>query len=123
MPIPEFLIRRLYVEESYQTQKEGFSFSLLNPFIEAHVLSIALVSGNKSIEPEKVFIQFPDSSPFSSAEVSSSKPLTFPIGIQINVQVFSSPPSDGKLVIIVDTREIGKNSFTYPIEKECRIFP
>ncbi len=119
MPIPEFLIRRLYVEGSYQTQKEGFSFSLQNPFIDAHILSLTLVSGNKSIEPEKVIIHYPDISPFSAAGISSSKPLIFQVGIQIEVHISSSPPSDGKLVITVDTREIGKNSFTIQLIKKA----
>jgi hypothetical protein len=117
MPIPEFLIRRLYVEGSYQTEKDGFSFALQNPFIEAHILALSLLSGNKSIEPDKVIIQFPDSPPFSATVISSSKPLIFPIGVQIVVQVLSSAPADGKLVITVETREIGKNSFSIQLRK------
>ncbi len=117
MPIPEFLIRRLYVEGSYKRDNDGFSFSLENPFIEAHILSLALISEGKSIQPEKIQIHFPEISRFSASEISASKPFIFPVGVQIDVHVHALPPSNGKLFIKVDTREIGENSFSIQIKK------
>jgi hypothetical protein len=57
MAIPEFILRKLFVQGSFQTSAEGFSFALSNTFAPATLTGIGLEVDGQPVPPDRLTLQ------------------------------------------------------------------
>jgi len=120
MGIPEFLLRKLYVHDSYIEYPDGFSFALLNSFVLAHLTELRLEGDGKAIPGTSILIQSPGQSARYAVSITPQDPYVFPVGTQVTVRVHSVSPHPQRLTIRAKTREAGLISFTLPLKGGAR---
>ncbi len=118
MAIPDFLIQRLVVPNSFQLQSNGFSFSIQNNLIDAHIFSMRLIVVGKEIPPENVWIQKSETEKNHSGQINRNKPFIFSAGSQVSLLVLNLPPKDGKVKICLETLEVGEISFSLRVDPQ-----
>ncbi|HEY9077858.1 MAG TPA: alpha-L-arabinofuranosidase C-terminal domain-containing protein [Anaerolineaceae bacterium] len=116
--IPEFILRKLFVRDSYKETVNGFSFMLTNRFAAARVTGFQLEVDGKPVDPQNIFLQIDQNEPIQAGELSETKPIDFPVGITVRVQVNSAKPENGKLAIHVTTVEAGALNFSITVTLE-----
>jgi hypothetical protein len=57
MAIPEFILRKRYVQGSFQTGAEGFSFALNNTFVPAAPTRMGLEVDGQPVPPDRLILQ------------------------------------------------------------------
>jgi hypothetical protein len=57
MSIPEFILRKVFVQGSFQTDAEGFSFELNNTFAPATLTGMGLEVDGQPIPPDQLTLQ------------------------------------------------------------------
>lgn len=120
MGIPEFLLRKLYVCDSYREYPDGFSFALLNSFVQAHLTELYLEGDGKAIPLTSILILSPGRKERSATSITPEAPYIFPVGTQVTVRVYDVSPYPTKLTIRAKTREAGLISFTIALGKGRR---
>jgi hypothetical protein len=127
MGVPEFLVQRLYIPNSYQIFQGGFSFALQNNLIEINIHSFQLEVNNVPIPEEGVELTFGGEVPVPITPFSREKPLIFPIGQQLLLRVQGESPENGKVLVHLDTLEAGALTFHLTLVKKnlflSSIFP
>jgi alpha-N-arabinofuranosidase len=118
MAIPEFLLRKLYVQGSLKTSEDGFSFALRNTFAPATVTRFQLTVDGHPVPDEKLMIQAGDSRPCSAAVISTEVPLAFSVGLLYTLQVMGVSLGMGKLRIKVITVEAGAFEFSFQAREQ-----
>lgn len=74
MAIPEFILRKLYVPGSFQTDAQGFSFALNNTFAPAALTGIALEVDGQPVPPRRLTLQAGEAEPQLAAEINAEVP-------------------------------------------------
>lgn len=115
MPIPEFLLKSLYVKGSLSVAEEGFSFSLLDSFAPASLTSASISLGGAALPKEAVFFRAGDGEERPSASISPAAPLALAIGVPVLVRV-AAPLSSPDLRLEADTVEAGRIGFSLRLE-------
>ncbi|MGC8787159.1 MAG: hypothetical protein ACP5Q1_07010 [Anaerolineae bacterium] len=118
MGIPEFLLRKLYVRDSYVEYPDGFSFALLNSFVLAHLTELKLEGDGQSIPSVSILIQSPGQNERSADSITPATPYVLPVGTQVTVRVCGVPLHPRKLTIRAKTREAGLISFTLVLGRD-----
>ncbi|MGQ9493303.1 MAG: hypothetical protein ACUVR2_06020 [Anaerolineae bacterium] len=116
MGIPVFLLRKLYVRDSYVEYPDGFSFALLNSFVQAHLTELSLEGNDQSIPGGCILIQSHGQADRLAALITPEAPYLLPVGAQVTVQVRGVSLHPKKLTIRAKTREAGLISFTLALE-------
>jgi|GEM_PF-267785 len=122
MAIPDFLVQRLVVPNSFESQENGFSFSLQNNLIDAHIFSMRFLLDGKEIPPENVCIQESETRKLSTDQISRSNPFVFSAGSQATLSVSALPPKSGKVKLSLDTKEVGEISFSLLVNPKKQSF-
>lgn len=120
MAIPEFLLRRLYVRGSYTPSADGFSFSLLNSFMLAHLTGLALEADRQAIPNQNITLYCEGQAGRSAASVTPESPYVLPVGAQVTVVVHGFHTWPARLTIRAKTREAGLISFSVDLRTQDR---
>lgn len=112
MAIPDFLVQRLVVPNSFQQEENGFSFSLQNSLVDAHIFSMKLSLDGKEVQPENIRVQESENHKFTSEQINKEHPFVFSAGSQATLSVFAIPPKNGKVKMTLGTVEAGEISFS-----------
>jgi hypothetical protein len=116
--IPEFILRTLYVDNSFQATDHGFSFQLFNKFILIHILSFSLsVNEGKVIPKEKITIGFSNQREFSSKDLHEDSLMLFPVGQIATIHVGMENEKIESLMILAETQEVGTIQFHLQLQK------
>lgn len=118
--VPEFLLRKLIVKDSFKTDANGFSFAILNSFAPATLLGFSLQVGNQTIPPADLSLQSGSDAPLSGAQISPEAPFALSVGERITVTVRGCQAEQEMLQITVNTREAGALSFSIKAEPPAK---
>lgn len=112
MPIPEFILRKLFVRDSLKTHADGFSFALLNTFAPGTITSLALHVDGRPAPADALVVQTQDGTPREAASITAEHPFPLPMGVAVSVEVRGVPLGQGRLALRAETREAGTLAFT-----------
>lgn len=112
MPIPEFILRKLFVRESLKTHADGFSFALLNTFAPGTITSLALHVDGKPVPADALVVQIQAGEPRDARSITAEHPFPLPMGVAVSVEVRGVPLGQGRLALRAETREAGTLAFT-----------
>jgi hypothetical protein len=116
MPLPEFILKKMLVPDSFRYTKTGFSFDLKNTYAPGSITKLSLISNSGEIPLEKIGFHV-DGQPLQKAtEISSSHPATFPTGVRVTVSAVY-PGECSSLIISAETKEVGTVRFAVLSEK------
>jgi len=112
MPLPEFLLRRLFVHDSFADGREGFSFALLNSLAPAHITGLTLAVDGAPVPARAVSLRFASQPERGAASVTASDPCPLPVGVAVTVFVRGVWLGRRRLTIRAVTREAGAIAFS-----------
>jgi alpha-N-arabinofuranosidase len=112
MATPEFILRKLYVPGSFQTDAEGFSFVLNNTFAPAALTGMALEVDGQPVPPDRLTLQTGEREARTAAEIAVDTPFPLPVGVFMTVRGAGVEVTEGRLTIHADTHEMGLLTFT-----------
>lgn len=115
--VPEFILRKLYVKGSLQSEEDGFSFRLLNTFAPATFIDFAVEVDSKLIAGEHILLRAEGGSERLASEITPEAAFPFSVGVEYTLIVHSAPFPQQKITLHVDTVEAGLVSFTLPLKK------
>lgn len=100
MFIPSMLLKRLYTYSSLKNSPRGVVFSIKNRLSDAKLTGIKGISiDDHSIPLKLISLELQDGSKFSPEEISSAKPINFPLRQIVNVLLDIDPLQTGKYKI------------------------
>lgn len=108
--IPEFVLRKLYVADSLQVLDDGFTFELNNTFAPVTISGLKLTVDDTLCSPGNIFLSVEEDDEIPVGGISEEHLFTLAINVVVNVRVVDLPPQN-RLVIRVDTREVGTLQF------------
>jgi hypothetical protein len=115
MGIPEFLLRKLYVRDSFTQYADGFSFALLNSFVLAHMTAVTLEADGQAIPLECVALQSPGQPDRPATSITPDAPYLLPVGAQVTAIVSGVALRPRRLRLYAKTREAGAISLSVAI--------
>jgi alpha-N-arabinofuranosidase len=113
--VPEFLLRRLFLEDSLKTDPEGFSFSIFNRFAPATITAFRLAVDGQPVPPARISIKAGEDFVRSADSISSEAPFTLPVNTRVDLRVSGVSPGAGELRFIIQTVEVGELSFSVKV--------
>jgi alpha-N-arabinofuranosidase len=111
MAIPEFILQKLIVPESFKSTSNGFTFKILNSFAAATLTRFNILVGDVSVPLEKISISSDLQLALPGDAISPESPFLLPVGMVIRVDVdavFGREP----VRLTANTREVGEISLT-----------
>ncbi len=110
--IPEFIARKVYINDSLQSAADGFTFKLVNPFTPFTVTRLQLEVGGQTVPADQISITLAQSAPVSAATINGQAPIVFPVNQTVTVRVAGISIGEQPLRVSVDTVETGPVAFT-----------
>jgi len=120
MPVPEFVLRKLFVQGSLQAQPDGFSFALRNTFAPATITGLGLEVDGKPVPPEGLTVQAENEAPRSATTIHPDSPFPLPVGATVTVHVHGTPLGQGRLKVRAETREAGLLAFGVQVQEKAK---
>lgn len=108
--IPATVLKKLYVEGSLRAQQGGFCFEIKNVIAPATITEVGgLEVDGEEVESGQVTLVPPSGNSRSIDQVSSERPLQFPVGMAIRLEVADTTLEPGMhhLTLDVSVKEIG----------------
>ncbi len=108
--IPATVLKKLYVEGSLRLQDGGFAFDLKNVIAPATITEVGgLDVDGEKIDDAQVSIVPPSGNLRPIGQISSGRPLVFPVGVVVTLHVSDETLEPGRhdLTLHVDVKEIG----------------
>ncbi len=108
--IPPTVLKKLYVEGSLRLEDRGFAFDLKNLIAPATITEIGgLDVDGEAVDGSLVTIMPPSGNSRSADQISSGRPLHFPVGVVVSLHVAAEPlePGEHELTLHVKVKEIG----------------
>ena len=108
--IPPFVLKKLYVKESFRAEDDGFALELKNTIAPATIIAFAdLDVDEQPVEPAQVTLVPANGNPRPANAVSAQAPISFPVGAAVTLHVASEALEAGlhELVIRVVVQEVG----------------
>jgi hypothetical protein len=108
--IPPTVLKKLYVEGSLRLEDQGFAFDLKNLIAPATITEIGgLDVDGEAVDGSLVTLMPPSGNSRSADQVSSGRPLHFPVGVVVSLHVAAEPlePGEHELTLHVKVKEIG----------------
>ena len=119
MPIPEFVLRKLFVQGSLQAQADGFSFALRNTFAPGTITGLGLEVDGKPVPAEGLILQTENEAPRPATTMGPDTPFPLPVGVTVTVRVRGTPLGQGRLKVRAETREAGPLIFTVQVKEQA----
>jgi len=108
--IPPPVLKKLYVGGSLRLEDEGFAFELKNLIAPATIIEITGLSvDGEAVDESQVTVVPPSGNSRSADRISSGRPLHFPVGLVVTIQIAdeSLEPGEHELTLHVEVKEIG----------------
>ena len=122
--IPDFILRKMFVNASLKTGDAGLSFSLKNTFAPATLHGFMLDINRKSVPLSSLSIEAAEWEERTAADVTPQNPYPLPVNTLVNVRVKDCRVKVSRITVIIITREVGELKFTIkPKEREKKIKP
>ncbi len=118
MAIPEFVLRKLYVQGSLQAQPDGCAFALRNTFAPGTIIGLDLEVDGSSVPATGLTLQTENEAPRPAATISPDNPFPWPVGTTVHVRVEGIPIGQGRLAVRAETREAGLLAFTVQAQEK-----
>ena len=112
MAIPEFILRKLFVQGSFRTDAEGFSFALNITFAPATLMGLALEVDGQPVPPDRLALQIAPGEARLADQITAEAPFPLPVGVILTVRGGGVTVTQGRLAIEADTHEMGLLTFT-----------
>ncbi len=109
--IPSFLLKKLYVKDSFKNTPNGFELALRNTLAPGTLNGFSkLEIDGRSIPLDQLFITVGDGPAVRASELSPSSSRLFPLNTIVGLRVQDQPLTPGKhhLVVQVNTKEAGE---------------
>lgn len=111
MGVPEFIIKKLIVPNSFKTSQNGFSFQILNSFAAATISNFDILVGENCIPKDLVLISTDTQPAISGETIKPENWLVLPVGQLVTINVKSAIGRD-PVILKAMTREVGEISVT-----------
>lgn len=108
--IPPTVLKKLYVEGSLRLHEDGFGLALKNVIAPATITNVGgLEIDGERVDDGRVTFVPAGGKPRPIKQISSERPLQFPVGVVVNLHVSEEALEPGMhhLVLHVDVKEIG----------------
>ncbi len=109
--VPSFLLKKLYVKNSFKTTTNGFELALRNTLAPGTLTGFgALKIDGNDIPLDKLWIGVGDSEPVRASDISITSPRLFPLNTAVHLRVQDYSLSAGKhhVMVTVNTKEAGE---------------
>ena len=110
--IPEFILKKLIVQNSFKRTSAGFSFIIRNSFAPGNLTTFSILSDGKIIDPERVTLKGEGQEIRKSSTLRKENPFPLAMGLSVSIQVQQVIPGK-KITVQADTREIGAIEFSF----------
>lgn len=108
--IPPTVLKKLYVEGSLRLHEDGFGLALKNVIAPATITNVGgLEIDGERVDDSQVTFLPAGGKPRPIKQISSERPLQFPVGVVVSLHVSDEALEPGMhhLVLHVDVKEIG----------------
>jgi alpha-N-arabinofuranosidase len=120
MAIPEFLLRKLYVRNSFEITENGFSFQLRNSMAPVTVTALDLTVDGKPVPAGQISLQVGEEAARPAGDFSTGGVMGMPVGELVTFSVQGVIPKKGVLAFQVATREAGSLAFSITVPVKGR---
>lgn len=110
MSVPEFILKKMIVPESFKNTSNGFTFKIMNSFAAATISRFNVLIGDQSIPAEDVKISSDQHPTITGEMVTPDNQLLLPVGLEITVEV-NARQENQPVRLVAMTREVGEISF------------
>ncbi len=111
MAIPEFILRKMLVPNSYHYDRSRFRFMIENNYAAGTITTLKLIADGLEIPSNQVEYRVTGQSPKNAGHISTSSPAPIPTGVQIEISgTIAARPK--RLVLWANTKEAGIIQFT-----------
>ncbi len=110
---PSFLLKKLYVPGSLKNNEGGFELALRNHIDSGTLVGLGpLAIDEQTYPPDQLVLRTPRGE-WTGDQVSSRKPVFFPVGMQATILVKAEPLAAGShhLTFAAMVQEIGRIQF------------
>ncbi len=110
VPIPSFLLKKLYVKGSLRNTPEGCAFALRNAIDTGTVTGISCVEiDGVDYSPEALAVHVPGEGTFPGTAITPQAPLSLRVGVMITVRLVGLvlQPGEHTLRLHIQTQELG----------------
>lgn len=115
--IPEFILRKLIVPNSFSSGKDHISFSILNSFAPGTLFSLAIEVDGISISAEQIILSAKERSAVKASEITPANPYPLSMGLVVTIEI-QNVPSAKEIRFSAITKELGQLSFSFrPLNK------
>lgn len=112
--IPTFLLKKLYVKDSFKNTANGFELALRNTLAPGTLIGFGkLEIDGQEIPLDKLFITVGDGPSLPASELSPENPRLFPLNtkVELRIQDHTLAPGKHRLLVQVNTKEVGELKF------------
>jgi alpha-N-arabinofuranosidase len=118
--IPEFVLRKLIIPNSYQTTQKSITFAIRNTFAPGTLLNIEIEVDDANIPNQKIILTSKGRPPIKASEITPANPFTLSMGLTVTIEI-QNITSGKKIKFSTLTKEIGEIRFTFrPSRKKTR---
>ena len=118
MAIPEFILRKLFVQDSLKVGADDFQFALRNTFAPGTITALTLEVDGKPVPAANLMLQAENESPRTAVTISPDSPFPLPVGVTVHVLVRGVPIGQGRLTVRAETREAGPLVLTVQVHEK-----
>lgn len=117
MKIPTFILRNMYIKQSFRIVSNGFFFSLRNSLLSETVVKIAPIVINKEKCPIEnlTIINLTNNIEYLASDISEDKPMPFWVGeeFQFRQSDVSLKPGEYVILVCLHTKQTGFLEFDF----------
>lgn len=109
--VPSFLLKKLYVKNSFKNTSDGFELTLRNALAPGTLTGFGpLKIDGRDIPLDQLYISVGGQPPVRASDVSAGAPRAFPLNVAVTFRVQGQPLAPGKhqVHLIVNTKEAGE---------------
>lgn len=119
MAIPEFILQKLIVPDSFKTTPGSFSFKILNSFAAATITRFALLVGDDAVPSGNISISSDMQLALPGDAITPDSPMLLPVGMVFRVDAKASV-GHAPVRLTATTKEVGEISLTLNSGRSAR---
>lgn len=111
--IPSFLLKKLYVKNSFKNNPTGFELAVRNTLAPGTLVGLGPVAiDGRNIAADRLWIVVNNNPPVRASDISTTAPRAFPMNATVTFRVEDQPLAPGRhhVLMAVNTREAGELS-------------
>jgi len=120
MGLPEFILHRMLVPNSFRFERSRFSFEIKNTYAPGTITHLKLIADGSDIPLDQIQYQAEGQPAQLANQISPTRPAPIPTGIRISISLQASTEPK-KLVLWAETKEAGIIQFTVKDDNKLAI--